>query len=114
MFRADLIVEHRESLRNKIEDTTDDAPTTLLLIVLYLFATHSNDLVVHASGKFVGPLIKHLSSSKENPLPNEVITLLNDSQHLVIECVKRKQKADDELAGELAEKLENLKLRILK
>jgi hypothetical protein len=39
--------------------------------------------------------------------------LLNDSQRLVIECVKQKAGADDELTGELAEKLENLKQKIV-
>jgi hypothetical protein len=68
---------------------------------------------VHASGKFVGPLIKHLASLKEKPLPASIVQLLNDSQRLVIECVKQKAGADDELTGELAEKLENLKQKIV-
>lgn len=61
----------------------------------------------------MGPLIKHLASLKEKPLPAPTIQLLNDAQRLVIECVKQKASADDELSGELSEKLENLKLKVL-
>jgi hypothetical protein len=98
-------------LRNKIEDIDDDAPTTLLLIVLYLFAQQF-DSIAHASGKFVGPLIKHLASVNEKPFPSDLIQQLNDVQRLVVECVKKKN-ADEELNGELAEKLETLKQRVL-
>jgi hypothetical protein len=71
------------------------------------------DNIVHASGKFVGPLIKHLASLKDKPIATPTIQLLNDAQRLVIECVKQRAGADDELTGELAEKLEILKANVI-
>jgi exonuclease VII large subunit len=111
-FRNELITEHKDSLRNKLEDADIDPPTTLLLIVLFLFAQQT-DSIVHASGKFVGPLIKHLASLKNKPLASDIINQLNESQRLVIECLKKKN-ADEALNEELRDNLEELKSKILK
>lgn len=107
-----MVAEHRESLRNKVEDSESDPPTTLLLIVLFIFAKQT-DSIVHASGKFVGPLIKHLAALKDKPLPSDIIDQLNESQRLVVECLKKKN-ADEQLNTKLQDMLEALKSKVLK
>ncbi|KAI6206932.1 Component of oligomeric Golgi complex 2 [Aphelenchoides besseyi] len=111
--RIDVVAEHVESLREKLNSQATDAPTALLLLVILFVTTrHPNpDSSIHVSGKFVAPLIRYLAEVDEPKLSTEIISLLNECQKLVVESVKQKQ-ADSELNNKLQSKLDQLKKHV--
>ncbi|KAI6181110.1 Component of oligomeric Golgi complex 2 [Aphelenchoides besseyi] len=111
--RIEVVAEHLESLREKLNSQATDAPTALLLLVILFVTTrHPNpDSSIHVSGKFVAPLIRYLAKIEEPKLSSEIICLLNDCQKLVVESVKQKT-ADPELNNKLQSKLDQLKKHV--
>lgn len=108
-FRTEFTTKRTNDLRTQLNSSTDP-PTGLLLAVLLAYTQYAQ-IAVHASGKFVAPLIKHLAvagGSFPKHVPDELVALLQDSQKLVVELIKKKNATDDDKAP-LEEKLERIK-----
>ncbi|KAL7070925.1 hypothetical protein ACQ4LE_010149 [Meloidogyne hapla] len=84
-----------------------DSPTTLLLTVILCFQLYYG-IAIHASGKFVSPLI-HFLSTGTSAIPPDLVNLLNEIQHLVVASIKQKGDSSEKIKNDLIEKLVNLK-----
>nr|CAD2200340.1 unnamed protein product [Meloidogyne enterolobii] len=84
-----------------------DPPTTLLLTVILCFQLYYR-IAIHASGKFVSPLI-HFLSTGTSAIPPDLVNLLNEIQHLVVASIKHKGDSSEKIKNDLMEKLVNLK-----
>uniref|UniRef100_A0A0N4ZNS8 E3 UFM1-protein ligase 1 homolog n=1 Tax=Parastrongyloides trichosuri TaxID=131310 RepID=A0A0N4ZNS8_PARTI len=101
----DILQKYKEGLKDALSNSNDHA-TSLLLIILILFAERLN-VAIKASGKFVGNLIINLKLS--NKINEDESSLLVSSQGAVIEIFKSKGNADPILKEQLDEAIDTLK-----
>ena len=94
-----VISEHRQSLIQQLNESSD-AALTLHLSVLLLFQTNHNE-IIHASGKFVPQLISFLRPV----LDSNTFSLLHNCQELVIKQLTAK---DDEEIDVIAKQLNEI------
>lgn len=85
-----VISEHRQSLIQQLNESSD-AALTLHLSVLLLFQTNQNE-IIHASGKFVPQLINFLRPG----LDSNAFSLLYNCQELVIKQLTAKDDEEKE------------------
>ncbi|KAF7635206.1 hypothetical protein Mgra_00005321 [Meloidogyne graminicola] len=97
LFGAELLKQMMECI---------DPPKTLLLAVLLCLQRY-HKMIVHASGKFVSSLIQFLSN-ENSELSSNLIILLNETQHLVVENIKHKGDSE-KIQNDLNNKLIQLK-----
>uniref|UniRef100_A0AC35FTW4 E3 UFM1-protein ligase 1 homolog n=1 Tax=Panagrolaimus sp. PS1159 TaxID=55785 RepID=A0AC35FTW4_9BILA len=94
--REQLIRAYINEYKHKLE-ILSDPPSELLAFIIAFIGIKTNN-AVHASGKFVAPMIKKLSdicSKDDEPVPSDVIDKLIEAQRLVI-CLIKKKDANDE------------------
>lgn len=104
-FRAEVLTEYTDQLAERLDGETDP-PSFLLVAVMFLFAK-ARQVAVHASGKFVGALIKELATGSPSLAPS-LVSGLQETQRLVVDCLKKKGNGDD-LRSELDAKVEFLR-----
>lgn len=95
-MREQLIRSYVHESKQQLE-TLNDPPSELLAFIIAFIGVKTNS-AVHASGKFVAPLIKQLAdicSKDADPLPSEVTDKLTEAQSLVIRLIKKKGAEDD-------------------
>uniref|UniRef100_A0A183CSP9 FH2 domain-containing protein n=1 Tax=Globodera pallida TaxID=36090 RepID=A0A183CSP9_GLOPA len=98
-FRSNRLDKFGTELRSQLADCSD--PPTLLLLAVLLSLKKFFGVAVHASGKFVSPLILFISSKANkvsDPSLSELRELLVDTQRLVVACI-RKERSNDEGGG---------------
>ena len=83
-----VISEHRQSLIQQLNESTDPALTLHLAVLLQFQANHNQ--IIHASGKFVPQLISFLRPT----LDSNVFALLHNCQELVIKQLNAKNSEE--------------------
>jgi hypothetical protein len=96
--REQLIRNYIQEYKQKL-GTLNDPPSELLAFIITFIGVKTNN-AVHASGKFVAPLIKKLtevcSKFDDEPVPTDITEKLTEAQGLVISLIKKKGATDED------------------
>uniref|UniRef100_A0A914GYF3 E3 UFM1-protein ligase 1 homolog n=1 Tax=Globodera rostochiensis TaxID=31243 RepID=A0A914GYF3_GLORO len=108
--RSNRLDKFGTELRSQLADCSD--PPTLLLLAVLLTLKKFFGVAVHASGKFVSPLILFISSKANkvsDPSLSELRDLLMDTQRLVVACIRKERSNEGGAGGGGAEEREEEK-----
>ncbi|KAL3108461.1 hypothetical protein niasHT_015383 [Heterodera trifolii] len=104
--RSDRQHKIEAELRSQLALCSD--PPTFLLLAVLLTLKMFFGVTVHASGKFVQPLIIFISSRTNKiavpSLPSELNELLTDTQRLVVACIRKRRSNESGRGGAEEEK----------
>lgn len=112
IFRQEFFNKYSCELKTQLINNQSNAPIFLLVSVLILIFNFYK-LAIHASGKFVAPLISFLKKKQENidclpdKIPSEIFESILETQKLVVSSIKKKIHSTETLNEEILH--ENIK-----
>jgi hypothetical protein len=95
--KQEAVSTYAQDLRTQLEQS-EDPPACLLLAILIVYAEKAK-VAIHASGKFVSSLCKHLTATSDSlheRVAPELLELFNETQRLVVQMFKSKRMKDEE------------------
>uniref|UniRef100_A0AC34GNI9 E3 UFM1-protein ligase 1 homolog n=1 Tax=Panagrolaimus sp. ES5 TaxID=591445 RepID=A0AC34GNI9_9BILA len=95
--REQLVKAYINEYKQKLQ-ILNDPPSELLAFIIAFIGIKTNN-AVHASGKFVAPMIRKLAeicSKDDEPVPSDVVEKLTEAQGLVISLIKKKGATDED------------------